>query len=132
MERQGYLFKIYLPGNSVAGVTAGRGEAPAGGTKAGDIGTWGSANCEIMWCAYAWPVDAEKTGNRVFFINQEGDTAAYHNRDQRYEGMNTANTPNFGAAYSDTTFLPTMEEAVAFAIMGLTANDGNIWTQVGD
>ena len=76
-------------------------------------------------------MDAEKTGNRVFFINQEGDIAACHNRNQRYEGMNTANTPDFGAAYSDT-ILPTMEEAVAFAIMGLTANGGNIWTQVGN
>ncbi len=98
VERQGYLFKIYLPGVTGALGTPGLGEAPAGGTKVADIATWSSPNCEILWCAYAWPVDAEKTGNRAFFINQEGDLAGYGNRDQDYAGTVAANIPRFGAA----------------------------------
>ena len=81
-----------------------------------------------MWCAYAWPVDAEKTGNRVFFINQEGDIASFDNRDQTYEGLAG---PLFGAAY-DNTVANSMEESTAFAVMGFTANDLNIWTMVGN
>ncbi|MCP3918748.1 MAG: prepilin-type N-terminal cleavage/methylation domain-containing protein [bacterium] len=129
VERQGYYFKVYLPDVTGAGGTPGLGEDPAGGTKAGDIGTWASANCEIMWAAYAWPVDAEKTGNRTFFINQEGDIASFDNRDQSYEGLGSV--PTFGAAY-DNTVADSMEEAVAFAVMGFTANDTNIWTMVGN
>jgi type II secretory pathway pseudopilin PulG len=128
VERQGYNFKIYLPDVTGVGGTPGLGEDPAGGTKAADIAGWASANCEIMWCAYAWPVDAEKTGNRCFFINQEGDIASFDNRDQTYEGLTV---PAFGAAY-DNTVPNSMEEGVAFAVMGFTANDGKIWTMVGN
>ena len=131
VEHQGYLFKIYLPRLTSPPRTRDRREAPTGGTKPGDIGTWGSANCEILWCAYAWPVDAEKTGNRVFFINQEGDIAGYDNRDQEYEGMKASDAPKYEAAYDLTVIDKSMDEAVAFASMGFTANDGNIWTQVG-
>ncbi len=131
VERQGYLFKIYLPGLTTALGTAGLGEDPLGGTKVADILAWGSANCEIMWCAYAWPVDAEKTGNRAFFINQEGDLAGYDNRDQDYETTVAGSMPTFGAAY-DNAVANSMEESVAYAIMGFTANDANIWTQVGN
>ncbi len=131
VERQGYIFKIYLPGLTGALGTPGLGEAPAGGTKVADIATWASANNEIMWCAYAWPVDADKTGNSTFFINQEGDLACYDNRDQDYEGMAILASPTFGAAY-DNAVANSMEESVAYAIMGFIANDANIWTQVGN
>jgi prepilin-type N-terminal cleavage/methylation domain-containing protein len=130
VERQGYYFKIYLPGPTTAGITPGRGEETTGGAKAGDMATWAGANCEIMWSCYAWPVDAEKTGNRVFFINQEGDTIAFDNRDQTYEGL--AAVPLFGAAYDSTTNANSMEEGLGLAVMGLASNDGNIWTQVGN
>ena len=129
VERQGYIFKIHLPALTAALGTPGFGEDILGGTKALDIAAWASANCEIMWCAYAWPVDAEKTGNRTFFINQEGDLAGYDNRDQDYEG--TVAGPAFGAAY-DNAVPTSMEEALAYAVMGFVANDGNIWTQVGN
>ena len=65
----------------------------------------------------------------AIFINQEGDPAAYDNYHQRYEGK--AGAPLFGAAY-DNAVPNSMEEAVAFTVMGFTANDGNIWTQVGN
>lgn len=130
VERQGYYFKIYLPGPTAAGITPGLGEDPAGGAKTGDMGAaWGSANCEIYWCAYAWPVTAEKSGNRAFFINQEGDIIQYHNRDGAYDGLAAA--PAFGAAYSNAT-ANNMEEDLGLAVMGFTANDANVWTTVGN
>jgi type IV pilus assembly protein PilA len=130
IERQGYYFKIFLPGPTVGGITAGLPEAGAGGGRAADMGAaWGSANCEIYWSAYAWPVDAEKTGNRVFYINQEGDIIQFDNRDQTYEGL--ALTPLFGASLSNAT-ANNMEEDLALAVMGFTANDLNVWTQVGN
>lgn len=131
VERQGYYFKIYLPGPTAAGITPGLPENGAGGARAGDLGAWGSANCEIYWSAYAWPVDAEKTGNRAFFINQEGDIIQFDNRDQTYEGLAALKVPTFGAALSAAT-ANNMEEDLALAVMGFTSNDLNIWTQVGN
>lgn len=132
VERQGYYFKIFLPGVTALGVTPGVGEAGAGGATAGDLAAWGSANCEILWACYAWPVDCEKTGIRAFFINQEGDVIAYDNRDQAYEALAVATTPTFGAAYDNTLNNNSMEESLGLAVMGLTSNDGNTWTQVGN
>ena len=134
--RQGYVFKLFLPGPTpgVGAATPGLGEDPAGGAKAADVGlaTWGSANCEIMWSAYAWPTDAEKTGNRAFFINQEGDLLQYDNRDQEYEGIAAvANIPAFDAALSDE-LAGSMDTALGLRVMGLDANDGNVWTAVGN
>jgi len=132
VERQGYFYQIWLPGPSVAGVTTGFAEDPAPGGATAVLGSLDSANCEILWACYAWPVDAEKTGNRVFMINQEGDPIAYDNRDQEYEGIAAAaNVPTFAAAYSDVT-ANNMDENLGLAVMGLTANDGNIWTTVGN
>ena len=135
VERQGYYFKIFLPGPTAGGVTPGLPEDPAGGAVAGNMGAnWGSANCEIIWCAYAWPVSAEKTGNRAFFINQEGDIIQYDNRIGSYDGLLAANIPTFDAAYSLTppNVALSMESGVGLAIMGQTSNDGFVWTQVGN
>ncbi|MDA1265125.1 MAG: prepilin-type N-terminal cleavage/methylation domain-containing protein [Planctomycetota bacterium] len=130
VERQGYYFKIYLPGPTAGAITPGLAEAGGGGAESGDMGAaWGSSNSEILWCAYAWPVDTEKTGNRCFFINQEGDLVQFDNRDVTYEG--TANVPTFGAAYSNAT-ANSMEEDLGLSVMGFTANDGNVWTAVGN
>lgn len=135
VERSGYLYKIYLPGPTAASATPGFGEAPAGGAKAADAtpATWGANNCEILWCAYAWPVDAEKTGKRTFFVNQEGDILQFHNRDQAYEGLAVAaNVPAFDAAYSSETGGADMEAPLGIAAMGKVSNDAKVWTVVGN
>ena len=94
------------------------------------LAAWGSANCgDPTGAAYAWPVDAEKTGNRVFFINQEGDCIQFDNRAQVYEGLAAA--PTFEVAFSNAT-ANNMEEDLGLAVMGFTANDGNTWTSVGN
>jgi len=127
VARQGYHFKIYLPGPTAAGITAGFGEDPAGGSAL-NLASLDPANAEIFWCAYAWPVTAAKTGNRAFFINQEGDIIQFDNRTGAY---NNLVGPAFGAAYSNNT-ANNMEEDIGLAVMGLTSNDGNVWTQVGN
>jgi prepilin-type N-terminal cleavage/methylation domain-containing protein len=128
VERQGYYYKIFLPGAAFAGVA----EDPAGGTVAAGIAGWNSDDSELYWCCYAWPVQAGKTGNRAFFINQEGDVAGTSNIagvNDRYDGF--VNIPLFGAAYDDAT-ANSMDQGLGFASMGFTANDTNIWTQVGN
>jgi prepilin-type N-terminal cleavage/methylation domain-containing protein len=125
VERQGYYFKIFLPGAAFTGVS----EDPAGGTTA--IAGWNSDDSELYWCCYAWPVQAGKTGNRAFFINQEGDVAGTSNINgvnTRYDGIAG---PAFGAAYDNAT-VNSMDQSLGFAAMGFAANDTNIWTQVGN
>ena len=134
VERQGYHYKIYLPDQLFVGM----GENPAGTGSAGNViapfpapGVGGSldpGNCEIMWCAYAWPVDAEKTGNRVFFVNQEGDILQFDNRDQTYEALVG---PLFNSAYAGAGAAD-MEQDLGLAVMGFVAGDANIWTTVGN
>ena len=107
-------------------------EAGTGGAVAADVapGVWGSANSEIFWCAYAWPVDVDKTGNRAFMINQEGDLIQFDNRDATYEGL--ATPPTFDVAFDNTVVPLSMDQPLGLTVMGKAANDGNIWTQVGN
>ncbi len=126
VERQGYYFKMFLPDATVGGVTPEVAEAGTGGTGA----TFPSSDdAEILWACYAWPVDAEKTGNRCFFINQEGDLLQYDNRDEQYELLTG---PPFDAAFSDNTGGGDMGTDLGITAMGFTANDGNVWTVVGN
>jgi hypothetical protein len=125
VERQGYYFKMYLPDVTAGGVTPGIPEDPAGGTAAFPD----SNNAEILWCCYAWPVDAEKTGNRTFFINQEGDLLQYDNRVQSYEALVG---PAFDAAFDSGTGGGDMACDLGITAMGFTANDTFTWTVVGN
>jgi prepilin-type N-terminal cleavage/methylation domain-containing protein len=118
IERQGYYYKLFLPGPLNGGVIPALAESDSatdGGAKGGDMGAnWG------------------KTGNRAFFINQEGDVIGYDNRDGEYDGIAAAaDVPVFDAALDD--ILPgSMDSDLGLTVMGKTANDGNIWTQVGN
>lgn len=127
VERQGYYFQMWLPDATALGVTAAVGEAPAGGAVAASLPD--PNNAEILWACYAWPVDAEKTGNRCFFINQEGDLLQFDNRDETYEALAG---PDFDAAFDATTGGGDMATDLAITAMGFTANDGNTWTVVGN
>jgi len=126
VARSGYVFKIFLPAATVGGAIAGLAEAAGGGSAAalpdGD-------NCEILWGCYAWPETAQQTGNRAFFINQEGDLLQMLNQDATYDG--TASAPAFDAAYANTT-ASSMGTELAIAAQGLTSGDTEIWTVVGN
>lgn len=125
VERQGYFFKMYLPDVTVAaGTTAGVAELGTGG--ADNTAFPDPDNAEILWACYAWPVDAEKTGNRCFFVNQEGDLLQYNNRDQEYEGDTG---PTFAAALVGNN---DMGADLGITSMGFVAGDTNTWSTVGN
>jgi prepilin-type N-terminal cleavage/methylation domain-containing protein len=131
VTRQGYHFKIFLPDDNsdITLPTGGYAEAPAGGTAAGDLAAWGSDNCESMWCAYAWPVEAGRTGRRAFFINHEGDPISFGNLNGAYSGLTT--TPTFDAALSNT-MAADFDQPLGLAALGNQSNDGNLWVVVGN
>lgn len=130
VERQGYYYKMFLPDGSVTNPIAGVAEAGAGGNPAA---LPGGSNCEIMWCCYAWPVQATKTGNRAFMINQAGDVIATQNQAQGavvpYNGVAAATIPTFDAAFSVAL---DMGSEPALSTVGLAAQDGRVWTPVGN
>jgi len=120
--RSGYCFAIFLPDATAAGATGGIAEANGGGADAANFPN--PDNCEILWAAYAWPVDYQKTGNRVFFINQEGDLLQMNNRlAVPYDGA--AAGPAFDAAFGTAG-----DMASALGINGVAAQDGGTWTAV--
>ncbi|MEM6672773.1 MAG: prepilin-type N-terminal cleavage/methylation domain-containing protein [Planctomycetota bacterium] len=127
VERQGYYFKMFLPDNAPTAPIAGLAEAQVGGNP-GVLP--GSSNAEIMWCCYAWPVQATKTGNRAFFINQAGDILGTQNRPTAvpfYDAFITV--PAFDAAF---TLAGDMGSEPALAAAGLASTDGLVWTPVGN
>jgi type IV pilus assembly protein PilA len=96
VSRQGYLFEMFLPANTAAPV-AGIAEDVGGGKLAGPFP--GSNNGELMWCCYAWPGNVHKTGNRAFFVSQEGDLLQCLNRVAApFDGGTTV--PPFDDAYT--------------------------------
>ena len=113
VSRSGYFFRIFLPDAGGAGV----GEPQAGyaddGTLDGDL-------AETTWCCYAWPVNYNQSGNRVFFTNQGGDVVG--SEDGNYSG--TGNGPAGDAAFQAAG---TITGAVA---IGGAGQDGNTWKQV--
>jgi len=137
-QRTGYYFKIFLPGATTGGRIPGvpeNGVANVGGGVPGNLPN--PANAEILWCCYAWPVEAGKTGNRVFFIDQEGDLIQFLNQAGTYSGMTNAGTiPTFDAAYSNETggtdMNAPMRITAVISARGAAANDGNTWTIVGN
>jgi prepilin-type N-terminal cleavage/methylation domain-containing protein len=120
VTRSGYNFQVFLP--DAAANPVGLAEAP--GPAATQLGT-GPNNCEVLWCAYAWPANVNQTGNRAFFTNQEGDLMQTQNRGTggapQYDGI--ATRPAFSAAYT----LADMGSPMANGIAG---TDGNVWVPV--
>jgi prepilin-type N-terminal cleavage/methylation domain-containing protein len=119
VTRSGYFFQMYLPDATAGGATPGIGEGPNGVIATMPDGN----NSEILWCCYAWPIDVEGTGNRCFFVNQEGDLLQTNNR---------GTTP-----YTSTTSVPAFDEVftaagdMASALnVGVQTAAGNVWTPV--
>lgn len=118
VTRSGYIFQMYLP--TAAGVPLG--EDATGGSIAGPYPD--PDNGEVLWCCYAWPVANNQTGNRVFFVNQEGDIYQMNNRIAApYEGIATG--PASDAIYSAAT-----DMGSPLGVNGVVANDANTWVPV--
>jgi prepilin-type N-terminal cleavage/methylation domain-containing protein len=143
VERSGYYFKMYLPGPTTNGDIAGVPETGANGVGGATAGAMPDGNnCEILWCCYAWPVEAEATGNRAFFINQEGDLLQTLNNESAtntvtiYKG--TTDIPAYSAAFCDMSEAPNpnsitgMAASLGITSQGHSPNDGNVWTIVGN
>jgi prepilin-type N-terminal cleavage/methylation domain-containing protein len=112
--RSGYCFQVFLPD----------GAAQPAGLEEGNAALPDPDNCEILWCAYAWPAQVENTGNRAFFINQEGDLLSTQNRPGaaiRYDGIAA------GPGYQDAYVAADMSSAIATGGAGIT---GNVWVPV--
>lgn len=136
IERSGYYFKIYLPAatSAVPDIVGVAEEGPEGQGGAGTIPD--PNNCEVIWCCYSWPVDAESTGNRAFFINQEGDLLQTLNNQGGggtavlYE--NLTSVPAYDAAFDTGSAVLGLGASLGITAQGLTATDGNTWTIVGN
>ena len=112
VSRSGYFFRMFLPNAAGAGI----GEPQTGYTAAlvnPDLS-------ETTWCAYAWPVNYQQSGNRTFFTNQGGDVIATEKN--TYSGTGAGPLPDaaFKVAGSITG-------SVAIGVVGA---DGMIWKQV--
>ena len=135
VARSGYYFKMFLPAVTNAGVVVGIAEdgPPRVG---GSLGATfpGASNCEIMWCCYAWPIAPESTGNRCFFINQQGDLLQTLNNQGGsnvaifYDGLTTE--PTYDAAFASAGAMGMGE--LGIMAQGLPSVDGNTWTIVGN
>ncbi|HEX6884779.1 MAG TPA: hypothetical protein VF530_15500 [Planctomycetota bacterium] len=78
VERSGYWFQVWLPGRS--GAASER-------VRAGGAVPVQAEAAEIAWCAYAWPVEPGSTGQRAFFVNQEGDVLVFDNPGGVFGGL---------------------------------------------
>lgn len=123
VNRSGYVFRMLLPDDSGIGVP----EAGAGGVNT----TAPNANlAETTWACYAWPANFGNSGNRAFFVNQQGDVLSTNNIVLRYTGVPGATnsvTPTHEAAFVNGT---TANGIVGVLAIGVTAADGQIWNVV--
>lgn len=126
VNRSGYVFQMWLPGPA-GGAVAGFAEAPAGGMGANIPD---SNTSEVMWACYAWPADYQQTGNRVFFVNQDGDILQSNNRVQLYD-QTTVVQPAFDAAFTLAGDMSSPIGNSAAVAAGTVVNgpvDGGVWT----
>jgi len=139
VSRAGYYFKIYLPAATNAGDIAGVAELNTLGVGGSDDPPLTDPNnCEVIWCCYAWPIEPESTGNRAFFINQEGDLIQTLNNTGATQTIvlysGTTSVPTYDAAMDSTgaSTLTGMGANLGITAQGLGAVDQNVWTIVGN
>jgi len=93
VTRSGYMFQLWLPDAAGAGIPEDLNGGKAGGPFPDPN------NGESRWCAYAWPMNAGSTGNKCFFVNQDGVIIQTANRGVGvYTGLTSP--PPFDAASS--------------------------------
>jgi hypothetical protein len=85
-SRSGYNFIVYLPTPKNGAISE---------SKAKDGRDVAADDAEIHWIAYAWPVSAGQTGNRVYVLDQEGDMMCCERSGGNYSGLE--HRPTFDA-----------------------------------
>lgn len=118
LVRGGYVFQIWLP-DATGGAVA---EAATGGSGGRKVG---ADMAEVLWCAYAWPLDAGRSGARAFFVSQAGDVLGCSNDDGAYSGL--ARPPQPAAAFEAKGDGKLHDRAAANAI----GKDGKHWRVIG-
>ncbi len=113
-KRSGYLYRAFLPGQGGGSVT----EDDATGNLTGSVDVDTS---ETIWCIYAWPESATRSGNRAFFINQKGDVLA---TDGVHSGTRAISATNAGAAFGVGGDITAITGDLAIGEVGL---DGFTW-----
>jgi prepilin-type N-terminal cleavage/methylation domain-containing protein len=122
VTRSGYHFQIWLPDAAGAGVA----EDPLTG---GYTTFPDPNNGEVLWAAYAWPVQVNQTGNRAFFVNQSGDIYQFANKvgGIQYTGIAVpANMPTFDAIYQ----VSPLGMGAPIGNATLPSTDLNLWVPV--
>ncbi len=119
VAHNGYLFQVFLPDSTGQGVA----ESASGGADPERLPA--PDYCEIVWCAYAWPVERGQTGERAFFVNQEGDLLACANAKRAYSGA--AVVPAAEAAFAKGGKAGSIDQSLAAAKPGKVGMDGEVW-----
>ncbi len=116
VSRSGYVMRIYLP--EAGGV--GHREESGGGVTPGVLDPDQS---EVLWCAYAWPVNFGSSGNNTYFMHRGANVSQAEESD--YSGHNLTGF-QVGAALltGDATRM------TGLPALGTIGADGNNWRQV--
>lgn len=112
VQRSGYVFQIFLPGQQ--GWVA---EAKTGGAGGCAVD---AKRAESLWFAYAWPAAAGQTGRRVFYVGFNHDVYGADGQG-KYSGR--AKRPDAEAAHVG-------HEAVPTPANDTVGNDGLHWRAI--
>lgn len=113
VTHHGYHFRLFLPaadGAGLAGISANAASIDA-------------EQAQRYWSCVAWPIETGTTGNRAFFVNQQGQVLEA--RDSGYTG--STSVPDAGVGLLGVA--PTHIHSQALAT-DTTGADGNHWVLV--
>lgn len=114
VQRSGYWFQVWLPLRA--------GSAIAERVNPGTTAKVHPDAAERAWCAYAWPVEPGATGQRAFFVNQEGELMAFDNAGGFFGGLQ--GTGGRQPAFDSALTRPDLEAAPT---RGKRSSDGTQW-----
>jgi len=115
VQRSGYFFILALP--DAAG-------APVPQNLAGSVNP---ELAETTWACYAWPASYSNSGNRTFFVNQNGNIIT--TEDSAYTGGAGGSAPMIAAAAFEAG--GATNSITGILATATTGRDGNFWIQVG-
>jgi len=124
VSRSGYNFVIWLP--SPTGIGSKEDASGAGATSL--VGTLSPDLCETTWCAYAWPINRGNSGNRAFFVNQQGDVLQCLNNGATPYNGTTA--PAADAAFAAGGTAGAINQPLAVTTTTKVGMDTNVWSNV--
>jgi len=107
IEKSGYYFRLYVPGDSGSALGFTGDETPKPGREAIDLQ-------EKHFVCYAWPKEAGLTGTRAFAVTDDGEIYETRMEKTTYSGMESV--PAANALYERDAFLSPRG-----------GSDGNAW-----